>query len=224
MNAIKIRLVLADDHPTLIAGIQHALAGIPGIDIVGTARNSTEILELLSRTPCDILVTDYAMPGGEYGDGMTLLSFLRRRFPDLKIIVFTTVDNPAMVREITRIGVESVVNKVDDAEHLVSAIYAVHAGAVYVSPSANREPVQNPLRPANEQGTVQLTPRETEVVRLYVSGLSVNEIAEQLHRTKQTVSSQKTSAMRKLGIERDADLFRFAYETGLVAAADRKSI
>ncbi|MFM0043889.1 response regulator transcription factor [Paraburkholderia sediminicola] len=222
MNSTKIRLVLADDHPTLIAGIRYALADIPTIDIVGTARNSTEILELLSRVRCDILVTDYAMPGGEYGDGLTLLSFLRRRFSDLKIIVFTTVDNPAMIREITQLGIASVVNKVDDAAHLVSAIHAVYAGATYVSPAANREPLQNRVRTASTQTTVKLTPREAEVVRLYVSGMSVNEIADQLHRTKQTVSSQKSSAMRKLGIERDADLFRFAYETGLAAAAEPK--
>jgi two-component system capsular synthesis response regulator RcsB len=62
-----------------------------------------------------------------------------------------------------------------------------------------------------------------EVVRLYVSGASINEIAEQLNRSKQTISTQKTSAMRKLGIERDADLFRFAYETGIAAASDGPS-
>ncbi|VTR32784.1 Capsular synthesis regulator component B [Serratia fonticola] len=63
----------------------------------------------------------------------------------------------------------------------------------------------------------KLTRREAEVIRLYVSGMSVNDIASQLKRTKQTISSQKTSAMRKLQISRDADLFRFAFETGLTS-------
>jgi two-component system capsular synthesis response regulator RcsB len=67
----------------------------------------------------------------------------------------------------------------------------------------------------NPGANLSLTKREFEVVRLFASGLSINEIASQLHRTKQTISSQKASAMRKLGITRDADLFRYAFESGL---------
>ncbi|MCI0152150.1 response regulator transcription factor [Paraburkholderia sediminicola] len=217
---MKINLVLADDHPALIAGIKYELAGIRTLEVVGTAQNSTEIVELLSRVPCDILITDYAMPRGEYGDGIALLSFLRRRYPDLKIIVFTTIDNPAMVHEMSKLGIKSVLNKVDDVGHLISAIHAVYAGAAYFSPSASAQRAHAQTGRADTESTRQLTKRETEVVRLYVSGQSIKEIAEQLHRTKQTVSSQKMSAMRKLGIERDADLFRFAYEMGFVVATD----
>ncbi|MFU5484797.1 response regulator [Pseudomonas aeruginosa] len=212
---MKISIIIADDHPTLIAGVAHELSSIRTLDIVGKARNSTEIIELLSKLACDILITDYVMPGGSAGDGMAMLSFLRRRYPDLKIIVFTTIENPAIVSEILKLGVGSVLNKVDDIGHLISAVHAVYAGATYVSPrfrSAGKEQLGG-LSSSTE--TPRLTRREAEVIRLYVSGLSVNGIASQLKRTKQTVSSQKASAMRKLGISKDAELFRFAYENGL---------
>lgn len=217
-SIMKISIIIADDHPTIIVGISQELSSIRTLDIVGKAKNSTEIIELLSKQPCDILITDYVMPGGSAGDGMAMLSFLRRRYPDLKIIVFTTIENPAIVTEILKLGIGAVLNKVDDVGHLISAVHAVYAGATYISPQfRSNGQEQNGIlasRPANSS----LTRREAEVIRLYVSGLSVNGIANQLKRTKQTVSSQKSSAMRKLGISRDAELFRFAYETGLEIA------
>ncbi|WP_034176750.1 response regulator transcription factor [Burkholderia ambifaria] len=216
---MTIQLILADDHPTLLAGIQFELASASTIAVVGKASNSTEVVALLSSVPCDILMTDYAMPGGEYGDGIAFLSFLRRRFPDLKIIVFTSIDNSAIVTEFARLGIQAALSKVDDMAHLVSAVHAVYAGETYFSPGMRR------ARDAFEQAQAeskakQLTKREAEVLRLYLSGLSINDIAAQLRRTKQTVSSQKTNAMRKLGIERDIDLFRFASEVGLIVGAD----
>jgi two-component system capsular synthesis response regulator RcsB len=157
------------------------------------------------------------MPGGAAGDGMAMLSFLRRHHPELKIIVFTIIDNPAIVTEILKLGVGSVLNKAEDTGHLISAIHAVYAGATYISPHFKSVAQYLGGNIATRSANHKLTRREAEVIRLYVSGMSVNDIASQLKRTKQTVSSQKTSAMRKLQISRDADLFRFAFETGLTS-------
>jgi len=219
---MKISLILADDHPALITGVTYQLAEFHTISIVGTARNSTEIFDLLAQSQCDILVTDYIMPGGEFGDGMTMLSFLRRRYPNLKIIVFTTIENGGIVAEMAKVGVRAVLSKVDAIGNLISAIHAVHADATYVHADATyfspKLRAASTARPAAQIEPVpRLTRRETEVVRLYVSGVSINEIADQFKRSKQTISSQKASAMRKLGVDRDVDLFRFAYETGLLA-------
>ncbi|QXI11257.1 response regulator transcription factor [Pseudomonas zeae] len=210
---MQINIIIADDHPTLITGIAHELSSVRTLNIVGTAKNSTEIIELLFNLHCDILITDYAMPGGSAGDGMAMLSFLRRRYPDIKIIVFTSMENPAIVSEIFKLGVGSVLNKTDDIGHLISAVHAVYAGATYASPQFKSAMSETSKNLSTNTTKSTLTRRETEVIRLYVSGLSVNDIANQLKRTKQTVSSQKTSAMRKLGLTRDADLFRFAFET-----------
>jgi len=211
---VKIRIIIADDHPVLLSGVRHELAGVPTLNILGCARNSSEIIDLLSQGVCDILITDYIMPGGEFGDGMGMLSFLRRRYPDLKIIVFTTVENGAIIGEMLRMGVHSVLSKVEDIGHLISAIHAVYAGATYLSPSVRANAALNHDSSQQQSGGwPKLSRRELEVVRLYVSGHSITDIASQLNRTKQTVSSQKSSAMRKLGVKSDADLFRFVFES-----------
>ncbi|UEB51192.1 response regulator transcription factor [Burkholderia dolosa] len=219
MNSLKIRLAIADDHPVLLYGVQHVLSDIPTIQVIGTARNSTELIELLERSPCDVLMTDYAMPGGEYGDGLSMLALLRRRFPLLKIMVLTAGISPAIVSEIARIGIRSVLNKVDDIGHLITAIHTVFAGAAYYSPGAQNlaHAAASEYMPDTMSGT-SLTKREAEVLRLYVAGMSINEIATQMRRTKQTISAQKQRAMKKLGVERDVDLFRAAYEMGFGTA------
>lgn len=223
-SAMKINLILADDHPVIIHGIQHELSKIHTLKVLGTAFNSTEIVDLLSRVPCDVLITDFAMPGGEYGDGMAMLSFLRRRHPDVKIVVFTTIDNFAIAIEMRKIGIHSVLNKSKDIGHLITAIHAVHAGATYYSPTLE-EPTGSG-GPAQVLSTriPHLSIREAEVVRLYLSGVTVSEIAAQLNRTKQTVSAQKRTAMRKLGVERDADLFKFAFESGMAVSTSRPDL
>jgi two-component system, NarL family, captular synthesis response regulator RcsB len=213
--AMQINVVLADDHPALVAGVKYALDSVKTIKVTGTAPNSSKIVELLDTVPCDVLVTDYAMPNGAYGDGIGLFSYLRRRYPDLKIVVFTTVDNPAIVREVARLGVHSYINKTDDIDRLISAIHAVYAHAVYFPNEAVRQHLSMKPASGNTVERVELSKREVEVIRLYVSGMSIGEIAKKLNRSKQTISSQKVTAMRKLGIVRDAELFRYAWETGL---------
>ncbi|OMQ23788.1 response regulator transcription factor [Serratia oryzae] len=210
---MKIRLLLADDHPALLAGLMHELVKLPTLEILGTALDSDTLVELLHKTECDVLVTDYVMPGGKYGDGIGLLSHIRRVKPQLKIVVFTTLENQALTQELAKLGVNGVLGKTQHTSQLISAIHAVYAGSNYFPTkdliTGHSGIMQNPVP------NLTLTKREMEVIRLYVSGLSVNEIASQLHRTKQTISSQKASAMRKLGISRDADLFRFAFESGI---------
>ncbi|MCC8397573.1 response regulator transcription factor [Paraburkholderia sp. MMS20-SJTR3] len=214
---MKINLILADDHPALIAGVKYELSRIHTLNVAATAHDSTALVDVLSRVSCDILITDFAMPGGDYGDGMAMLSFLRRRHPDLKIIVFMTIDNFAIADKMRRIGIQSVLNKAKDVGYLITAIHAVHAGANYYSPTLQESPSSGDPADTSSKRIPGLSSRELEVIRLLLSGLTVSKIATQLSRTKQTVSAQKRSAMRKLGIESDSDLYRFAFETGLPA-------
>lgn len=214
---MKIRILLADDHPALLSGLLHELKLIPTLEIIGSARDSGTLVDILQAEPCDVLVTDYTMPGGKHGDGITLLSYIRRLWPKLKIVVFTTLENQALTQELARLGVNALLAKTQHTNQLISAIHAVYAGSNYF-PTEDLDTGRTEIAQA-PGSSYALTKRELEVVRLYVSGLSINEIAEQLHRTKQTISSQKASAMRKLGITRDAELFRFAFESGLDGSA-----
>ena len=219
MNEFSIRIAIADDHPAVLIGIESVLKEVSTVELVGAVKNSTELIDLLNLQSCDVLVTDYAMQGGEYGDGIILLEFLRRRYPDLKVVVMTMMDNPGVLRALINHGVKCILSKSDDSTHLIPAVHIAFSSGQYFSPT-----IASMLAAINDSGKQEITQkelskREFEVVRLYVSGLTVNEIAARLNRSKQTVSSQKASAMKKLGIVREADLFKYAMETGLLASS-----
>ncbi|WP_233849254.1 response regulator transcription factor [Paraburkholderia sp. HD33-4] len=223
MDAFVIRVILADDHPVMLSGIAHEFSSVNTIQLVGTARNSTELIALLASTQCDVVVSDYAMPAGEYGDGIALFSLIKRRYPEIRIVVLTMLDNPAVVRALVTQGVTCIVSKSDAAGHLIPAVHAVHSGGKYYSPTINQI-VQSIDWNRRGRGTSDvLSQRESEVVRLFASGLTVNEIAERLSRSKKTISTQKSKAMEKLGIEREVDLFRYALENGMVTSSQKIS-
>lgn len=214
-----IKVVVADDHPAVVTGLRCLLGRAAGINLVGTARNSTEVVALLSASLCDVLVTDYVMPGGEFGDGLPYLAFLRRRFPRLRLVVFTILDNVAITRSSEAIGVEAVVSKGDCFNDLLRVLYGRPAAKATDRAPGRTSSTDHFVA----ESTVDvdallgvLSKHELEVLRRFVSGDSISNIAARLHRTRQTVSSQKISAMLKLGIARDADLFRFAFENGLI--------
>jgi two-component system capsular synthesis response regulator RcsB len=192
-------------------GIVHELAADDRLKLVGTAVNSSELVALLDAQACDVVFTDYAMPGGAYGDGAALLSYLRRRYPKIHIVVFTMMENPAVIHSMLALGIECIVSKADPLRHLVQAAHAAFAGRPYQTPA-----IANVLAAVGGHNQVNLTQRESEVVRMFVSGLTVNEIAARLCRSKKTVSAQKMSAMKKLGIERESDLYRYAMTSGLI--------
>lgn len=209
-----IRVAIADDHPVIRMGIEAAIDEIPTLSCIGAVGDSSALITLLEHAACDVVVTDYAMPGGAYGDGLQLLSYLRAHFPDLRLIVMTGLDQPAMIQSLHASGINHILSKADDTSHVPAAIAAAWANRRYLSPSIAR---LFPAR-ASARTAAVLSPREHEVLVLFVSGLSVNEIATRLDRRKQTISTQKTTGMAKLGIEKDADLFKFASELGLRAA------
>ncbi|WP_269501803.1 response regulator [Burkholderia sp. IMCC1007] len=208
MDEFVVRVMVADDHPSSALGMSQALAGSSTIKLLGTVSNSTDLVAMLDEQQSDVLVVDYVMPGGKYGDGLALLSFLQRRYPALHLVTITMIDNPNVLLAIQKQGVGCILSKSDAISHLVGAVHAAFVGANYLSPFVKK--LLESCRPST--GTRTLTAREIEVVRLYGAGLTVGEIAVHLHRSKQTISSQKSSAMKKLSIVRDADLIRYASE------------
>ena len=221
MGSYQIRVVLADDHPALLVGVQHGLSSVPTIRLTGTAGNSTELIALLDANVCDVLVSDYAMPDNVHGDGIALFSYLQRNYPDVKLVVLTMLDNAAVVGALVRRGIACIVSKSDAIDHLIPAVHAAATGGTYYSPSV--EKVVRTLSAHSSARIVDQAPslssREIEVVRLYASGMTVNEIADKLSRSKKTISTQKARAMQKLGVEKDIDLLRYAMENGIVAAS-----
>ncbi|KAG8150888.1 response regulator [Burkholderia catarinensis] len=209
-----IHIVIADDHPAVVIGARYELSASNTVTVVASAHNSTELMEALANHPCDVLVSDYAMPGTEYGDGLALFTTILKRHPNLRIVVMTMMENAIAIRALIDLGIACIVSKSDMTNHLTMAIHAAYTNGRYLSPSMDRL-----LRSVGSVGGRPLAPsaRELEVIRLFASGLTVNEIAEKLSRSKKTISTQKGSAMQKLGIERDVDLVRYAISCGLVS-------
>lgn len=220
MKPLNLRVMVADDHPAVRAGVQHTLATSSTVSVIGAARDSSELMEMLGRHPCEVLISDYSMPGGRFGDGITLFGLIRQRYPALKIVVLTMLESPGIVHSLLNLGIPAVLSKSDSLNHLLPAIHGAHANGRYLSPRISE--LANALD-RGDYGIHMLTRRELEVVRLFVSGLTINEIAERLHRSKKTISTQKAKAMEKLGIEREVDLFRYAMENGLTATLAEES-
>ncbi|MCI3205066.1 MULTISPECIES: response regulator transcription factor [Pandoraea] len=216
-NMKKIRVAIADPHPVVVAGLTHELGNRTSLAVIGTARTATQIVDLLRHTRCDVLVTGCTVPGGAYGEGLSLLAQIRRMFPDVRILVLTAAPNPAIARQIYELGVASTLCKSSDIDDVVTAIHALHHGRVHLQ----HPPIR--VQEASEIGSTLLSQREVMVLHLYVTGMSISAIAAKIHRTKQTVSAQRRNAMRKLGIGSDAELHRFALQTGLSDALQRQN-
>jgi two-component system, NarL family, captular synthesis response regulator RcsB len=217
----RLKVVVADDHPVILLGAEHALRQFPDIDVVAQARQSTELVDVLQSVPCDVLVTDLAMPGGKHGDGLPLIGYLQRHFPDVRIVVLTMLENAALLKRLGEIGVLAVVNKSDDLAHIGLAIRHVVRDLPYASPSVRAALETLRIKAGGKTDDVTLSRRELEVVRLFVSGLTIKEISTQLNRSIKTISTQKNMAMRKLGLERDSELFQYAQSNGLMNLSGR---
>ncbi|TDA47888.1 LuxR C-terminal-related transcriptional regulator [Burkholderia pyrrocinia] len=216
MRAFKIDVVLAYNHPGMILGVAYELASSPIIDLKGCAENFTNLVVALEKEACHVLVSDYFMPTGKYSDSLKQFEFLIRRFPDVKIVVLTVLENPAILASLNKLGVSAIVSKADAESNLMSAILAANAGGKYHSPTIEAALLE--ARRDSAGGTSELSPRESEVIRLYAAGMRVDDIAVRLGRSKKTIRMQMARAMQKLGISRDTDLMKYALVHGWVAS------
>lgn len=204
----RIRVVVADDHPAMLLGIECTLMKTGSFELLARVENSTELVAELDRCPCDVLVSDYVMPDGKYGDGIELFSLLHRRYPALRFVICTMLENSKLIGALVQSGFNCVLSKSDPLEHISQAVNAAYQRQVYISPSI-KDILLGPILTAGGMGKV-LSPREAEIVRLLGSGLTITEIARKWNRSVQTISTQKLSAMKKLGFKRDVELFKYA--------------
>jgi len=202
----------------LLAGITHLLQSAADIEVVGVVADSTALVALVSGHEVDVVVTDFSMPHGQYGDGIAMLRFLHRRFPQTRLVVLTGMESPLVLNNILAAGVECIVSKSDPIEEVLPALRMAWAQGGYLSPQVRAR--LGPEAGADDEGQ-PLSKREKEVLRMYAEGLSVIEIAARIGRSRKTISTQKVAAMRKLGLATDADVFQYAIAHGLVNASQQ---
>jgi len=211
-----LRIVLADDHPIFRIGLRAVLERDPGLRVVAEAASPQELTHCLNETECDLLITDYMMPSRDQSDGLRLIGYVGRHWPKLPVMVVTMLTNPGLLRAILNLGVVGLLGKASLVDELPAAIASLKRNKPFVAQSIRSILALPGDNPASQlTGHVDLSPRELEITRLLAQGLSVNEIALQLNRSKQTISAQKVSAMRKLGIDNDAALYIYMQAHGL---------
>lgn len=211
---MSFKIILADDHPLILTGIRSLIDQItPHCEVIAEAYQVSDLLNLLQQHHCDLLITDFSMPGDTRSDGLVMIQQLRRDYPNLPIIVLTQIQNSAILQSLIQTGVKGLILKKSVINELADAIRQILLGHRYIGPT-----VQMLLASAGISGQGNnnpLTPKESEVVRLLASGMSVTQVADYLHRSVKTISTQKKSAMVRLGLQSDSALFLYARENGL---------
>lgn len=211
---MSFKIILADDHPLILTGIRSLIDQItPHCEVIAEAYQVSELLKSLQQHHCDLLITDFSMPGDTRCDGMVMIQQLRRDYPNLPIIVLTQIQNSAILQSLIQVGVNGLILKKSVINELADAIRQILLGHRYIGPAVNMLLADAGV---SSQGNISpLTPKESEVVRLLASGMSVSEVADYLHRSVKTISTQKKSAMLRLGISSDSALFDYAKSSGL---------
>jgi DNA-binding NarL/FixJ family response regulator len=210
---MTLKLVIADDHPLLVDGLKKVLEEIPDTEVTATASNGFELINILRRTPVDLVLLDLQMPKM---DGIDSLKILKNDFPKIKIVVFTNYGQPKLIREIKSLGANGYLLKNSASVILKEAVHAVAEGGSWFQ-DLNPEVKQSPLLVNDFMKKYQLTERETEIICKIAEGFTTKEIASQLYVSEFTINTHRRNICRKLNIYTPVGLLNFAKEHGLVS-------
>jgi DNA-binding NarL/FixJ family response regulator len=205
-----IRVVVADDHQVVRAGVRAVLASEPDVSVVGEAADGATALAAVTALTPDVLLLDLGLAG----DGLTVLTGVREQSTRTRVLVLSMHGDGHHVREALDAGASGYVVKGAGVEALVSALRAVAAGQQFLDADAERA-LQEPATPP-DLAWERLTPRERVVLRRVAEGRTNKEIAAELDLSHKTVDSHRTNLMRKLGLRDAQGVTRFAMRRGLL--------
>lgn len=212
----KIRILIAEDHTIVRQGLSALLRSESDFDVVGEASDGLEAIALVDKTIPDVVLMDVAMRNL---NGLEATRSIKKRFPQIKVLVLTMYDNEEMIFQILKAGASGYLIKDSAMVDLVSAIRAIYQGDSYLSPSISKKVIEEYIRRA-EQGMKSgaedlLSSREREILQMIAEGNSIPQIASLLSISKKTVEAHKTHIMDKLNIHDKVGLIKYAIRTGL---------
>jgi DNA-binding NarL/FixJ family response regulator len=210
-----MRVLLADDHRLVRAGLRALLDEMPDIDVVAEASDGVQAVLLAGQHQPDIALLDISMP--KLG-GLAALRQLSGAAPATRVVMLSMHDDEAHVTEAIRAGAAGYLIKDCAVEELALALHAVARGDCYLSPSVSRQ-----LAQAFKNGATAvpvLTGRQTDILRQVARGASSKEIARALSLSIKTIESHRAQIMERLGIRDVAGLVRYAVRSGLITAAE----
>lgn len=214
---MKIRILLADDHTILRAGLKMMLNAQPDMEVVGEAQDGRQAIQEAQRLQPDVILMDITMPDI---NGIEATKQIRRLLPDIRILVLTMHEHDEYVFQALRAGAAGYMLKEAADTELITAIHVIKSGQFYLSPTAQSVVIGDYLqrvRTGEERDSYSsLTEREREILKLVAEGHTNNQIAERLIISPKTVDTHRTHIMDKLNLHSRAELVKYAMRRGLL--------
>lgn len=210
----KIKVLIVDDHAVLRDGIRALLGLHDDIEIIGEASEGKESVEKTQELKPHVVVMDIGMAGM---DGLEATRRIKKKNPEVKVLVLTQHDNREYILSAVRAGAAGYVPKRALGSELILAIHAVYRGDSFLYPSAAAAVIEDYLRQVEEEPYDRLTDREREILKLIADGHSSREIAGILYISLKTVLGHRTRIMEKLAIHNRTELIKYAIRKGLVS-------
>jgi len=214
---MPIRILLADDHNILRAGLRVLLNTEPEFEVVGEAADGNQAMQLAATLSPDIVLMDINMPGL---GGVEATKRLKEMQPEIHVLILTVHEDESLLRETIHAGASGYVVKRAAEAELIQAIQAISQGDIYIHPSMTRAllkdlaPASSPKPSTSIQST--LTKREVDVLRLVARGYTNNQVAELLSISPRTVEGHRANLMQKLDLHSRVELVEYAEEHGLL--------
>jgi DNA-binding NarL/FixJ family response regulator len=202
------RVLIADDHPLVIAGIRRTIEDAEDIEIVGEAQSAPQLLALAERRQPDVVLMDLRMPGA---NGVEAIEQLREIRPDVKIVVISASDDRTSISASLRAGASAYLVKTAIPSDIQSVVRQVARGAVFLAAPSSPVAAEHPREPAASP----LSDRERSVLAAVASGMTTAEVSRELWISEHTVKFHLTNIYRKLGVANRAKAVRYAIEAGL---------
>ena len=209
-----IKVLIADDHPIVRAGLKQVIEKSPDMRVGGEALDGQEVLEKASHEEWDILILDFSMPGKS---GLDVIKELRRQQPGLPILVLSMHPGSELAPRLLKAGVSGYLMKESATKELVNAIRKIHAGGRYVSPALGEKLAGDLAGERGRRGHELLSDREYQVLICIAAGKTAQEIALELSLSVKTVRTYRDRVTEKLSLKNDVELSRYAHEHRLVA-------
>jgi DNA-binding NarL/FixJ family response regulator len=212
-----VRVLLADDHTLVRAGLRKLLESFPNIDVVGEAADGLSLLELAEQLQPELVLMDIAMPGL---NGLEATARLRRTSPQIQVLILSMHQNEEYVKQALRHGASAYLLKDAAPTELDIAIKSVLQGGIYLSAAVSKGVMNDyveRLRGEDLSSDV-LTPRQTEVLKLLAQGQSSKDIARLLDLSAKTVDTHRSLLMKQLDIHEVTGLVRYAIRVGLISS------
>jgi two-component system, NarL family, invasion response regulator UvrY len=208
-----VNVLIADDHAVVREGLKYILSLTPDMTVVGEAGNAQETLQAARNLDWDVMVLDYSMPGG---NGMTVLKSIKESFPSRPVLMLSVYPEDPIAVSALRAGAAGYINKTSAIAELTGALRTALSGKKYVSPALAEQLAAGLQDGAKGARHELLSDREYRVMWMLANGRSISQIAQELLLSPNTVSTYRNRILKKLALENNAGLVRYAMKYGLM--------